>query len=48
MQRMCIFVMLDVLEALQDAFAHDLDLLDVLFDLMHVIDNLGNALEYSC
>ncbi len=41
-------MMLDVLEAMHDAFARDIDLLDVLFDLMHVSDNLGNALEHSC
>ncbi len=40
LQRMGIFVLLDVQKALQDALAHELDLLDVLLDLMHVIDNL--------
>ncbi len=45
LQRVGIRVLLDVQKALQNALTHDLDLLDVLLDLTHVINNLGDSLK---
>ena len=45
LQWMCISVVLHVLDALQDGFAHDLNVLDVLFEDTHIIDHLRDALK---